>query len=190
MDVVGKWVRTMWKKKSSLCCALALAKGNLWLNSGPMVRNNCHGMTVSTLPWQLCRTIVLPVLHSQVSGDLKKIWQFELLTFPPNRFPSLQKCPYPILVGSFFQPLLQPQSPLITPFSQPNLPLLRIPLAALTCQCLLHVYHFPILTCPYLGWFSHTHPTFTGIPCAHLTQPSLWTIWTIFPPLLWTPSLA
>ena len=33
-----------------LGCALALAKGNLWLSSGPMVRHNCHGMTTSTHP--------------------------------------------------------------------------------------------------------------------------------------------
>ncbi len=31
-------------------CALALAKGNLWLNSAPMVQHNCHGMTIPTHP--------------------------------------------------------------------------------------------------------------------------------------------
>ena len=33
--------------KSPIGCALALAKGNLWLCSGPRVRHNCHGMTIS-----------------------------------------------------------------------------------------------------------------------------------------------
>ncbi len=35
-------------QKSPLGCALALAKGNLWLSSGPVVRHNWHGMTIST----------------------------------------------------------------------------------------------------------------------------------------------
>ena len=34
----------------------ALAKGNLWLSSRPMVRNNCHGMTISTHPLLVIRS--------------------------------------------------------------------------------------------------------------------------------------
>ncbi len=37
-------------KNPPLGCALALAKGNLWLSSGPMVRQNCHGITTPTHP--------------------------------------------------------------------------------------------------------------------------------------------
>ncbi len=29
---------------------LALAKGNLWVSSGPMGRHNCHGISISTHP--------------------------------------------------------------------------------------------------------------------------------------------
>ncbi len=59
--------------KSPLGCALALAKGNLWLSSGPMVPHNCHGMTCNyfnplmktwgqfdpqmAFPWSKCNTI-------------------------------------------------------------------------------------------------------------------------------------
>ena len=82
-----------------LGCALALAKGNLCLSSGPMVRHNCHGITISThpllvtalltstflskvikscnkrrIPWQLCQTIGPLTFHSQhMGGDTPSI---------------------------------------------------------------------------------------------------------------------
>ncbi len=68
------------RKKSPLGCALALAKGNLWLSSGPMVRHKHSMFTVflsykekelltgegcveMDIPWQLCWTIGPLTLH-------------------------------------------------------------------------------------------------------------------------------
>ncbi len=45
-----KPIAVMAKIPPPLGCALALAKGNLWLSSGPTVRHNCHGISISTHP--------------------------------------------------------------------------------------------------------------------------------------------
>ncbi len=55
----SSWERMVFRRKPPLGCALALAKGNLWLSSGPMVRHNCHGMTTPTHPSPFKRSFSL-----------------------------------------------------------------------------------------------------------------------------------